>query len=201
MKQALPDLTERFAQMNRAASTLTSSGYTAIGIDHFALPADSLAIAAASGTHAQKLPRLHQRHRRRADRHGRFLDRSIAARLCPEPAFHRRVPAAGQSGSACRWCAASSYRKEDRIRARIIELLMCDFAFSFATIRHEFGGAAESILDEAEYLATVQTQMAWSSFPAACSRSRQRDRPFVRSVASAFDGYFGTGVARHSLAV
>jgi oxygen-independent coproporphyrinogen-3 oxidase len=28
-----------------------------------------------------------------------------------------------------------------------------------------------------------------------------KGQPFVRSVASAFDGYFGTGVARHSLAV
>ncbi|MEQ8740154.1 MAG: oxygen-independent coproporphyrinogen III oxidase, partial [Hoeflea sp.] len=46
---ALPDVTERFAQMNRASSLLTAAGYTAIGFDHFALPADSLAIAAASG--------------------------------------------------------------------------------------------------------------------------------------------------------
>lgn len=45
----LPNVTERFAQMNRGASQITAAGYTAIGIDHFALPADSLAVAAASG--------------------------------------------------------------------------------------------------------------------------------------------------------
>jgi oxygen-independent coproporphyrinogen-3 oxidase len=89
---------------------------------------------------------------------------------------------------------------EDRIRARIIELLMCDFAFSFATIRQEFGGDAESILDEAEYLATSDTD-GMVEFTGGLFQVTDKGRPFVRSVASAFDAYFGTGVARHSLAV
>jgi len=77
---------------------------------------------------------------------------------------------------------------------------MCDFAFSFATIRHEFGGAAESILDEAEYLAGSDTD-GMVGLSGGLFQITPKGRPFVRSVASAFDGYFGTGVARHSLAV
>jgi len=39
------------------------------------------------------------------------------------------------------------------------------------------------------------------SFSGGLFQITQKGRPFVRSVASAFDGYFGTGAARHSLAV
>jgi oxygen-independent coproporphyrinogen-3 oxidase len=75
------------------------------------------------------------------------------------------------------------------------------FRLFLSTIRHEFGGAAESMLDEAEYLADCPTRTAWSSFPADFSRSPPKGNPLSALIASAFDGYFGTGVARHSLAV
>ncbi|MNY74887.1 coproporphyrinogen III oxidase [compost metagenome] len=42
---ALPGIEERFAQMTMASDMLLAAGYEAIGIDHFALPSDSLAIA------------------------------------------------------------------------------------------------------------------------------------------------------------
>ena len=43
---ALPGLSERLEQAQVAAETLTGLGYQAIGLDHFALPDDELAIAA-----------------------------------------------------------------------------------------------------------------------------------------------------------
>src|SRR5450756_215700 len=45
----LPTAFERAEQAQAAAAALVASGYTQIGIDHFALPGDSLAIAAAAG--------------------------------------------------------------------------------------------------------------------------------------------------------
>jgi oxygen-independent coproporphyrinogen III oxidase len=45
----LPNAFERAEQAKAAAATLVASGYVQIGIDHFALPGDSLAIAAAEG--------------------------------------------------------------------------------------------------------------------------------------------------------
>jgi oxygen-independent coproporphyrinogen-3 oxidase len=62
-ESALPDVTERFAQMNRASSSLTAAGYTAIGIDHFALPGDSLADRGGIRRDAPQFPGLHKRHR------------------------------------------------------------------------------------------------------------------------------------------
>lgn len=45
----LPSAEERFALNALAAEQLTAAGYRWIGLDHFALPADSLAVAAARG--------------------------------------------------------------------------------------------------------------------------------------------------------
>jgi oxygen-independent coproporphyrinogen III oxidase len=47
---ALPDASARFAMAALGYDRLTAAGYVAIGFDHFALPRDSLAIAARSGT-------------------------------------------------------------------------------------------------------------------------------------------------------
>ena len=40
---ALPDITERYAQTNRAANRLIAAGYVRVGLDHFARPEDTLA--------------------------------------------------------------------------------------------------------------------------------------------------------------
>jgi len=48
-ENALPDPEKRFFLANLAKDRLTAMGYEALGIDHFALPADSLALAAKKG--------------------------------------------------------------------------------------------------------------------------------------------------------
>lgn len=47
---ALPGSAERLQQCQSAASALVEAGYVAIGLDHFALPNDSMAKAAKAGT-------------------------------------------------------------------------------------------------------------------------------------------------------
>ena len=47
---ALPDAEARFGQAALAHRRLTAAGYQAVGFDHFALPGDALARAAANGT-------------------------------------------------------------------------------------------------------------------------------------------------------
>ena len=196
---ALPDLTERFAQMNRAASTLTSAGYTPIGIDHFALPGDSLAVAAASGA----MRRNFQGYT--SDTADALIGMGASSIGQLPQGYVQNQPSTGEYQRKANLGELPVVRgfelaTEDRIRARIIELLMCDFAFSFASIRHEFGGESEIILDEAEYLAGCDTD-GMIEFGGGLFQITPKGRPFVRSVASAFDGYFGTGAARHSLAV
>ncbi|KGF70348.1 coproporphyrinogen III oxidase [Hoeflea sp. BAL378] len=198
-ESVLPDVTERFAQMNRAASTLTHAGYTAIGIDHFALPGDSLAVAAASGN----MRRNFQGYT--SDTADALIGMGASSIGQMPQGYVQNQPSTGEYQRQVNLGKLPVVRgfelsTEDRIRARIIELLMCDFAFSFATIRHEFGGEAESILDEAEYLAGCDSE-GMIEFTGGLFQITAKGKPFVRSVASAFDGYFGTGAARHSLAV
>lgn len=196
---ALPDLTERFAQMNRAASALTSAGYTAIGIDHFALPGDSLAIAAASGA----MRRNFQGYT--SDTADALIGIGASSIGQLPQGYIQNQPSTGEYQRRANRGELPVVRgfeltTEDRIRARIIEFLMCDFAFCFATIRHEFGAEAEDILDEAEYLACCDID-GMIELNGGLFQITAKGRPFVRSVAAAFDGYFGSGAARHSLAV
>lgn len=195
----LPDVTERFAQMNRASSQLTTAGYTAIGIDHFALPADSLAIAAASGV----MRRNFQGYT--SDTAGALIGMGASSIGQLPEGYVQNQPSTGEYQRQVNLGRLPVVRgfelsEEDRLRARIIELLMCDFAFSFAAIRQEFGGAAESVLDEAEYLAGCDTD-GMVELNGGLFQVTAKGRPFVRSIASAFDSYFGQGAARHSLAV
>lgn len=195
----LPDVTERFAQMNRASSQLTTAGYTAIGIDHFALPADSLAVAAASGV----MRRNFQGYT--SDTADALIGMGASSIGQLPQGYIQNQPSTGEYQRQVNLGRLPVVRgfelsEEDRLRARIIELLMCDFAFSFAAVRQEFGGAAESLLDEAEYLAGCDTD-GMVELNGGLFQVTAKGRPFVRSIASAFDSYFGQGAARHSLAV
>lgn len=195
----LPDVTERFAQMNRASSQLTTAGYTAIGIDHFALPADSLAVAAASGV----MRRNFQGYT--SDTADALIGMGASSIGQLPQGYIQNQPSTGEYQRQVNLGRLPVVRgfelgEEDRLRARIIELLMCDFAFSFAAIRQEFGGVAESLLDEAEYLAGCDTD-GMVELNGGLFQVTAKGRPFVRSIASAFDSYFGQGAARHSLAV
>src|SRR5690606_27037380 len=49
-EKALPGVVERYQQSQLAAARIIAAGYEAIGIDHFALPDDKLAVAAREGT-------------------------------------------------------------------------------------------------------------------------------------------------------
>src|SRR6185312_4739966 len=46
-EHAMPGPMERFAQRQAAEDTITAAGYVAVGLDHFARPEDSLAVAAS----------------------------------------------------------------------------------------------------------------------------------------------------------
>lgn len=198
-ESALPDVTERFAQMNRASSQITNAGYTAIGFDHFALPGDNLSIAAATG------------HMRR-NFQGYTVDSADAliglgaSSIGQLPqGYVQNEPATGTYQSKINAGELATVRgieltEEDRIRARIIELLMCDFAFSFVEIHKQFGSAADAVLEEARYIAEADPD-GMIEFKGSLFQVTAKGRPFIRSIASVFDAYLEVGNARYSLAI
>lgn len=196
---ALPDITERFAQMNRASSQLTAAGYTAIGIDHFALPGDSLSIAAASGT----MRRNFQGYT--VDTADALIGLGASSIGQLPQGYIQNEAATGEYQRRVNSGVLATVRgielsREDRIRARIIELLMCDFAFSLADIHQEFGNDADAILDEARYMAEADPD-EMIELTGSLFQVTDRGRPFIRSIASVFDSYLETGKTRHSLAI
>jgi oxygen-independent coproporphyrinogen-3 oxidase len=184
-ESALPGTAERHDQAEAIAEALTAAGYRQIGLDHFALPGDSLTLAAEEG----KLHRNFQGYT--TDRCGALIGFGASAigRL-PEgyvqnsariPEYERRI-ASGRL-AVVRGCRIT---EEDSRRGAIIEGLMCNF-------RAEIG-AVDASLEQLEADGLV-----------VCSGDRievtEQARPLVRAVAAAFDAYLPQSGARHVAAV
>lgn len=195
----LPGPVERFRQFGRAASLISSAGYDMIGLDHFARPSDEMAIASRDG----------------------WLRRNFQGYTCDRAAALIGLGASSVSqlpqGYAQNASAAADYERRvssgdlatvrgielsavDRTRSWVIERLMCDLAFSRCELLTRFGDAARAVIDEADYLTAASSDGIFER-RGNCYAVTERGRPFVRSIAAAFDGYLQTGTGRHSAAV
>jgi oxygen-independent coproporphyrinogen-3 oxidase len=196
---ALPGIVARFEQMTMAAGMLTEAGYRAVGIDHFALPSDGLAAAAARG----ELRRNFQGYT--DDRADALIGLGASAigklpqgyiQNMPATAeYLRRVEAGGLA--AIRGYALTA---EDRARAWAIEKVMCDFAFSFAALSGQDPATAEAIRREAQDFA-ARDRDGLCRIKGDRFVLTTKGRPFARTVAAVFDAHLSSGRGRHSVAV
>ncbi|MBN9332684.1 oxygen-independent coproporphyrinogen III oxidase [Devosia sp.] len=195
---ALPDRHDRFSQAQLAADLLRAAGMEAIGFDHFAMPSDSLAIAARAG-------RLRRNFQGYTDDAADALIGLGASAIGQLPqGYVQNITAtgdykkavAGGNGAIAKGFALTP---TDKLRAHAIMTLLCKFALTSKDLAG-FGAAGEALMHEAEAIALTDedglTEMSEGQV-----RMTERGRPFVRSVAARFDTYFGQGAARHSLAV
>ena len=191
---ALPGPTERLEQAQVAAETLVSLGYQAVGLDHFALPDDELAVAA-------------REHRLRRNFQGYTSDDADALIGLGASAIGRLpqgfVQNAPDLGSYVRAVQAGRFATvkglalsdDDRLRAGIIERLMCDLGVDLAAV----GGAAR-FAGELEALAPLAAE-GLLRIDGARIAMTERGRPYVRIAAAAFDAYLAASAKRHSVAV
>ena len=195
---ALAGPAERFRQMSAAREIFLAAGYRPIGFDHFALPTDELAVAAARGT----LRRNFQGYTSDTAEVMIGFGASAIGRLpqgyvqnAPDVGGHGRAVAAGKLAAV----RGRAFSPDDRVRGRIIETLMCDFAAVPRAIAAE-RGADESFAAEFARLAPLAAQ---GIVEIAGDRVAvtEAGRPFVRLVAAAFDAYLRQGTQRHSVAV
>ncbi|MBO3760534.1 oxygen-independent coproporphyrinogen III oxidase [Ciceribacter sp. L1K22] len=196
---ALPDVEARYEQMVRAADMLLAAGYEQIGIDHFAKPADRLAIAAREG----KLRRNFQGY---TDDGAEVLIGLGASSIGQLPqGYIQNMPATGEyqkMALADGLCAVRGieFTADDRLRAYVIEQVMCNFGFDFSAARALFPRGAEEVIGEARVFAAGDRD-------GVCRIEGDRfsltaaGRPFARSVAAVFDAYLSNGKGRHSIAV
>jgi len=194
----LPGADERMAQSRRAAVLIGEAGYVVIGIDHFALPTDTLALAAAAGS----LRRNFQGYTDDACETLIGLGPSSVSRF--RDGYAQNVPATGEYERRVREGGLATVRgialsDDDRLRAWVIERLMCDFRFSAREATAKFGGAAHAVMAQASLMAQEPDPLLIDDGTYfAVPRGR---RPLVRLAAARFDAYLTAGSARHSAAV
>jgi oxygen-independent coproporphyrinogen III oxidase len=189
---SLPDAVERYAQASRIARMLMRAGYVQIGLDHYARPGDPL----ASGTVARNF----QGYTTDAADALIGLGASAIGRL-PQGYVQNHAATAEYARRVCEDGLATArgvtLSDDDRMRALVIERLMCDFAFPADELCQRFGASAEPILLEAEALIEAdRDSLIERDGPAF--RLTPRGRPFVRSIAACFDVYLAEGNARHA---
>jgi oxygen-independent coproporphyrinogen-3 oxidase len=195
---ALPDASERNAQAEAIADELIKAGYVRIGLDHFALPDDELAIAANTGA----LRRNFQGYT--TDRCNTLvgIGASAIGRL-PTGYVQNHVPIGLYAERVCSGVlpTAKGYllTREDKLRAKVIERLMCDFEVDLVQLTSEFGYDAGFLLDRNDRLKELEADGVATVCDGRVSVS-QRSRFMVRAVAAAFDAYFGSYGRRHSKA-
>lgn len=194
---ALPGPAQRLAQSSRLAERLVAAGYVQLGLDHFARATDSLATRSISrnfqgyttdqadallGLGASAISRLPQG----------YAQNAVAI-----DDYRRRVEHDGLATAR-----GFALGPDDRLRAFVIERLMCDFAFSAREVSRRFGQRAQPLLREAEAVIEDDrdglVQRTSDGF-----RITARGRPFVRNVCARFDAYLDPNVARrgHALSV
>ena len=191
---ALPGAAERFHQAAAARLELEAIGYVAIGLDHFALPDDELAVAKRAGA----LRRSFQ---------GYVVEEAAAivglgpsaistlphgyAQNAPEPGAWAREIAQGKLASV----RGHELSADDRIRRRFIEQIMCDFAADLRPL-----GGVKACAMELEALSDMFADGLIEIANDTLILTPE-GQPFCRLVGMAFDVYAQHGVARHSKAV
>lgn len=181
----LADAAGRLAQSEAAAAVLASHGYVRIGLDHYALPQDALALGLAAGT----LRRNFQGYT--TDPHPTLigLGASAIGRLpqgyvqnLPEELAWRTAVTEGRL-PVKRGVALTD---EDRFRAELIERLMCDLRLDMAAVCARHGRSPAALAPERARL----SQMAEEGVVALDGDRialTEVGRPFVRVVARVFD--------------
>lgn len=190
----LPGAQERLTQARVAADVLTSAGYIAVGLDHFAMPHDDLALAAHEG----RLHRNFQGYTTDSADALIGLGASAIGKLpqgfvqnAPDVAGYARAVQAGQPATV----KGLALAQDDKLRADIIERLMCDMRID---LRH-FGGA-DRFRSELDALA-VLADAGLLSIDGDLIIVAETGRPMIRLAAAAFDTYLAANQARHSVAV
>ncbi len=198
-EDTLPGAENRLRQSRLMADLLTAAGYEAIGMDHFALPEDPLALARREG-------RLRRNFQGYTDDPADVLlgfGASAIGKLA-QGYVHNATPTAqytrmiDDEGLAITTGFELSDR--DRLRAHVIERLICDFSFSVTEVRDRYGNGAADAFDIAEAVAAEDEDglVAWDRDVFAIT---PRGRPFVRNICARFDGYLTQGGARYSQSV
>lgn len=195
----LADIDGRWAQADAADAALTEAGYVRIGLDHYALPDDSLSLAAAEG-------RLRRNFQGYTDDPapvlvpigpssiGQFRE-GFVQNLTPTDMWAAKI-SAGELPLG----RALALSDEDRLRAAVIERLMCDMAVDVATVCEAHGFPPDHLAGSLASLAAVEVA-GLCVLDGSVVAIPETARRLMRVVAAAFDERLPVEVNRHAKAV
>jgi oxygen-independent coproporphyrinogen III oxidase len=195
----LPNASERAEQARAAAAALVANGYIQIGIDHFARPGDSLAIAAAEG-------RLHRNFQGYTSDVARTLIGIGATAIGRTPQGY--VQNVSETGAWSRAVAAGKLpvarghvlQGQDQLRSLVIERIMCDGSVDLAAAGCALGFSDDWYAEEIPELRQMQEDRLLCCDDGKLSLTPE-GLPLARVVAAVFDTYLRDSTARHSVAV
>ena len=195
----LSDARARHDQAETIAAILQDKGYRRIGLDHYALPSDEMAAAHDSGA----LRRNFQGYT--TDRSDVLigLGASAIGRL-PQGYVQNEVALGRYAARVARGelPVAKGYAltADDRLRADLIERLMCEFRVDMETICHAHATSSEAVADALPALRALQRDRL-IRFDGTVIEIEPDARSLVRSVAAAFDAHRPPPGRTHSPAV
>ncbi|PVE20568.1 oxygen-independent coproporphyrinogen III oxidase [Microvirga sp. KLBC 81] len=195
----LPDADARYAQAEAIAEALIAAGYRRIGLDHYALPDDSMVQAQIDGVlhrnfqgyttdpsdvligfGASAIGRLPQGYAQNEVVLGRYAERISRGELATAKGY--------------------SLTADDRLRADLIERVMCDFQADVGQICRRHGTEPEALLQSISRLRMLERDGIIRLKENVLSVNDDA-RFLVRTVASVFDAYLGAPGRTHSRAV
>ncbi len=196
---ALPDIKARFEQFTAAADRLVEAGYVAIGLDHFALPEDELSIASKEG-------RLHRNFQGyTSDAAGTLLGLGASAiGYLPQGYVQNSLPfkeyrtAIDEGRFATK--KGLAFSAEDRLRADVIECLMCNMAVDIDVVAAKHGKDRSVFTKDLEKLAPM-AEDGLIQIDGGRVVVTPGSQPFARLVAANFDAYLERGLKRYSKAI
>ncbi|MBB5400847.1 oxygen-independent coproporphyrinogen III oxidase [Paraburkholderia youngii] len=186
----LPSSEERLALLQRVVERLTQAGYVYIGMDHFALPTDELALAQAQRT----LHRNFQGYSTRAECDLIGFGASSIGKVGDVYAQNaRELPAYADAIDAGRLAIARGIRlsADDRLRRDVITQLMCNLELRFDEFEAAYGiHFADTFAPELARLRSFEDD-GLISLGTRKLEVRMAGRMLVRNLAMVFDRYLG----------
>ncbi len=195
--EALPAPEERLALFERASELFLGAGYRQIGIDHFARPEDGLARAQDNGTMRRNFQGYTE------DRSEVLIGFGASAISRYPQGYAQNEPATSKYTARVQAgelpvSKGHAFTGDDRLRARIIEKLLCDFEVDFAEIAAEFATEPAPLLAMAEGLEAALP--GTTDLSGTRLAIRREAWPLARIIARHFDAY-SMNESGHSQAV
>jgi oxygen-independent coproporphyrinogen-3 oxidase len=190
---------ERLAQADAIATTLVDASYHRIGFDHFALPNDAMSTAQRAGYLRRNFQGYTNDHSNiliglGASAIGQ-LGQGYVQNEVGISAYAARI-ASGELATA----RGHELMPDDRLRAEIIERLMCDFRVDLEKIGRKHATTADRLLQTTPQLNELANEQL-VRIEGSVITVTDNAHILVRTVASAFDAYLAASNHRYSRAV